>query len=642
MDRRCWNCLHWKGEGQGDIKGLCAYKNEEVRGILMCPAHIEDATKLTTQESFSNAVKTIKTKMYTRIPGKRKRSSEPMLIFHDDYRPDLVPFGHQKEAIERYKTENDIALFFEMGCGKSFTTLQIAQEKYKAGQIEALLIVAPNDVHRQWFDELVFGVDKDHDGIMWQELQVDFEAQCVGGRGGQPELYPFEREDTFKFISVNVDTFSTPHKWEPIVQWCNQHNTMIAIDEATVIKNHDSKRSQRLLYEFNDTLRKGKRIIANTKKSNTVVRAVLTGTPVTNGPIDLWSIMEFVEPSYFNRNYYSFRSYYGMFTKLNVMAGGVPRDIQVLLTEKTWQGVHDCQDYGTAYATFGVTEDTYMTIKHQDKFMGPYKHADELREKLNDVATFKKLTDCVDMPPVKYIVRKVGMSPAQQAAYDTMKKDYLVQYNDYLATASNKLIVSLRLQQISSGFIMGHKDADDKSWDISTFADIDVSALDGVDVMPNEVVWLGDSNPKLDALMNDIAEIDKPILILTRYSAEAAKIHDMCIKAGYRTGLFTGWKVVGGVDDFKEGKLDILVANSNKISRGFNLQVAHTTLFYSNTFSMEVRQQAEFRTFRMGQTHTCLYIDYSAADVDDTIINAIAMKKNLLEYIREKDVKEVV
>lgn len=635
FNQRCWNCQHWDGQGEGDVPGFCDYMQESKRGILFCPAYIADKNK--DQHPIQTVIHS--TNSLGRISAKRKRSSEPMLIFHDEYRPDLVPFGHQKEAIERYKTENAIALFFEMGCGKSFTTLQIAQEKYKAGQIEALLVVAPNDVHRQWFDELVYGVDKDHDGIMWQELQVDFEAQCVGGRGGQPELYPFIHEGTFKFISVNVDTFSTPHKWEPIVQWCNQHNTMIAIDEATVIKNHDSKRSQRLLYEFNDTLHKGKRIIANAKKPTTVVRAVLTGTPVTNGPIDLWSIMEFVEPNYFNRNYYSFRSYYGMFTKLNVMAGGVPRDIQVLLTEKTWQGVHDCEDYGTAYNTFGVTEDTYMTIKHQDKFMGPYKHADELREQLNVVATFKKLTDCVDMPPVKYIVRKVGMSPAQQAAYDNMKKDYLVKYNDYLTTATNKLIVSLRLQQISSGFIMGHKEIDFESMiddDTPLWNDIET------DVMPDEVVWLGDSNPKLDALMNDIAEIDKPILILTRYSAEAAKIYDMCIKAGYRTGLFTGWKVVGGIDDFKEGKLDILVANSNKISRGFNLQVAHTTLFYSNTFSMEVRQQAEFRTFRMGQTHTCLYIDYSAADVDDTIINAIAMKKNLLEYIREKDVKEVV
>ena len=163
-----------------------------------------------------------------------------------------------------------------------------------------------------------------------------------------------------------------------------------------------------------------------------------------------------------------------------------------------------------------------------------------------------------------------------------------------------------------------------------------------MDVMPDEVVWLGDTNPKLDALMRDVAECDKPLLILTRYTAEAAKIYELCKKAGYRTGLFTGWKIDGGVDAFKAGELDILVANSSKISRGFNLQNSHTTLFYSNTFSMEVRQQAEFRTFRMGQKNPCLYIDYSASDNDDTINTALRLKKGLLDYIRDKKLEETV
>ena len=187
---------------------------------------------------------------------------------------------------------------------------------------------------------------------------------------------------------------------------------------------------------------------------------------------------------------------------------------------------------------------------------------------------------------------------------------------------------------------MGKKVIDEAGWDLSVFGD-DVGNIDERDLTPDEVIWIGDSNPKLDALMRDVAECDKPLLILTRYSAEAAKIYELCEKAGYRTGLFTGWKVVGGVDAFKAGELDILVANSTKISRGFNLQIAHTTLFYSNTFSMEIRQQAEFRTFRMGQTHPCLYIDYSCADVDDTINKALKLKKGLLEYIRDKDLEEV-
>lgn len=646
VNNYCVFCSHWKKETLNSEKEAdCSILNIKTTALKTCPGFKRDEeldkVKIPESNKTAQSVKKQTTKKQIATVKKRKSYIEPVLIRHDPDRPDLVPFGHQKIAIERYKDKNDIALFFEMGCGKSFTTLQIAQEKFKKGEIKGLLVVAPNDVHRQWFDELVNGVDKDHDGIMWQELQIDFEAQCVGGRGGQKELYPFETEDLFRFVSVNVDTFSQPHKWEDIVFWANNGNYMLAIDEATVIKNPSSKRSQRLLYEFNDIKKRGKAIVSSIKKHP--VRAVLTGTPVTNGPIDLWAIMEFVHPNYFGRNYYSFRAYYGMFTKLTVETSyGSQRDVDVLLTEKTWQGIHNCNTYHEAQVVFGCSEDTYMTVKHQDHFVGPYKHADELKTLLEPCATFLKLTDCVDMPAVQYMERHVGMSDAQRAVYESMKKDLLAQYDNYTATASNKLVVNLRLQQISSGFIMGQKSLEAGGWDLSVFTDMTEQQFEEKDVMPSEVVWLGETNPKLDALMRDVAECDKPLLILTRYSAEAAKIFELCQKAGYRTGMFTGWKIVGGVDAFKQGDLDILVANSSKISRGFNLQIAHTTLFYSNTFSMEIRQQAEFRTFRMGQKHPCLYIDYSAAEVDETINKALKMKKGLLEYIREKDIKEVV
>lgn len=640
-----------------DKERLCKLTNSYVAALYCCPGWkpvehtVEEQTAidkerkeiLSLSKNNITSVQQKKNVTHSQVStagSNNKFRIEPMLVRHDPNRPDLVPFGHQKTAIERYTPMDDIALFFEMGCGKSFTTLQIAQAKFNKGEIKGLLVVAPNDVHRQWFNELVFGVDKDHDGVMWQELQIDFEAQCVGGRGGQKELYPFQTEDLFKFVSVNVDTFSQPHKWEDIVFWANCNNYMIAIDEATVIKNPTSKRSQRLLYEFNDIKKRGKAIVSSVKKHP--VRAVLTGTPVTNGPIDLWAIMEFVHPNYFGRNYYSFRSYYGMFTKLTVETSyGSQRDVDVLLTEKTWQGIHNCQSYHEAQVVFGCSEDTYMTIKHQDHFIGPYKHADELKKLLEPVATFVKLTDCMDMPKVQYMERKVGMSDAQKAVYESMKKDLLAQYDSYQATASNKLVVNLRLQQISSGFIMGKKTIE-SGWDLSVFGDLSEAAIEEKDLAPNEVVWIGETNPKLDALMRDVAECDKPLLIITRYSAEAAKIFELCQKAGYRTGMFTGWKIVGGIDAFKNGELDILVANNSKISRGHNLQIAHTTLFYSNTFSMEIRQQAEFRTFRIGQKHPCLYIDYSAAEVDETINTALKMKKGLLEYIRDKDLKEVI
>ena len=250
---------------------------------------------------------------------KQRKKSEPKTAAShetDHEETKVTLFEHQIKAREKFKDKNEIALFFEMGCGKTLTSMMIICDKYKAGLIDSLLVVAPNDVHKQWFDDLC-----NEDSTLSKAIEqegVPCTGQILGGRGGQKQFYDFDDDGKLHIVCVNIDTFSQPHKWEPIVEWVNANNTAIIIDEATSIKNPSSKRSQRMLYEFNDIMKRGKTILFSGKKKNTQVRCVLTGTPVTNGPMDLWSIMEFVQPNYFNRNYYSFMNYYGMHTKLNV------------------------------------------------------------------------------------------------------------------------------------------------------------------------------------------------------------------------------------------------------------------------------------------------------------------------------------
>lgn len=653
----CKECDNWTAQNTDAESSLCKKLKVNTFSGGTCPLCINSSMTLEDimkrdeeaeqrkQEILSRANKPtekveLKSKTIHITPVKIKRTGKAFMCKCDfnPSGPTITLYKHQKEAFDRYKDADVIPLFFEMGCGKTATTLKIAEYKYLNHMIEGLLVVAPNGVHYQWWKDLVeyYTNPDNRDAKQW--LNCSFIAQCVGGVQGQSALIPIEEPDAsryFHFISVNVDTFSTPHKWEDIVLWANLHNYMIAIDEATVIKNPSSKRSERLLYEFNNVQKRGKTILSSIKKFPT--RAVLTGTPATNGPMDLWAIMEFVQPNFFGRNYFSFKMYYGMFTKLTVDAGGVPRTINVLLTEKTWQAIKNCEDYITAASLFGVSEETYMTIMHQNKFLGPYKHADELKQKLNTVATFCKLVDCVDMPATNYMVRQVPMSKEQQEAYDSMKKDLLVNYNDYTMTAANKMVMIMRLSQISSGFINAKK-----SMDLENVSDLwDENTLDNMDIIPEEVVWLGKSNPKLDQLMDDIAECDKPLLVITRYSAEAAKIYDM-LKDKYRTCMITGWKNVGTIDEFKEGKYDIMVANNTKIHRGYNLQIAHTTLFYGNTFNLEIRQQTEFRTFRIGQKHPCTYIDYTCSQADDTIMNSLQIKQGLLNYLRDKNVEDLI
>lgn len=647
MSNYCIFCNHCdRASANADKEMDCKLLNIKVTALRCCPGWkpiertAEERAKVDAEReqllSLSNN-NTVQTQSVKPV-AKPKVSKVPKVAaeVETDYAEEkqVKLFEHQKLAREKFKGLDEIALFFEMGCGKSVTSLSIMIDKYKEGKIDSLLIVAPNDVHKQWFDDLC-----NEDALLSQILEqehVPCTGQIIGGRGGQKQFYDFEDDDKLHIVCVNIDTFSQPHKWEVIVDWVNKNKTAIIIDEATSIKNPNSKRSQRMLYEFNDVMKKRNTVLFSGKKPNTSVRCVLTGTPVSNGPMDLWSIMEFIKPNYFGRNYYSFMNYYGMHTKLKLDTG---QQISVLLTEKTWHGIKGCKDYAEAFNTFGCSEDTYMTVMHQDHYIGPYKHADELKQLLEPVAVFAKLTDCVDMPPVHYITKEVPLSDAQKACYNDMKHDLLATYDDNVATAKNKLVVTLRLQQIASGFIMGHKEINPEDLELPCWSDVE--SADEYDVTPDEVIWLGDTNPKLEQLKRDVAELDKPLLILTRFSAEAAKIYDL-LKDDYSCMLFTGWKTTGSIDKFKAGEFQIMIANTTKIARGFNLQIAHTTIYYSNTFSMELRQQSEFRTFRMGQKYPCTYIDYVSCEVDKTIADALRLKKGLLEYIRDKSIEEVV
>ena len=647
MSNYCIFCKHCDKESANADKEMdCKLLNIKVTALRCCPGWkpiertAEEQEKINAEReqllalSNNNSVQTqpVKPAAKPKVSKVQKVAAEVETDYTEEKQVKL--FEHQKLARSKFKDLDEIALFFEMGCGKSVTSLSIMIDKYKEGKIDSLLIVAPNDVHKQWFDDLC-----NDDALLSQILEqehVPCTGQIIGGRGGQKQFYDFEDDDKLHIVCVNIDTFSQPHKWEVIVDWVNKNKTAIIIDEATSIKNPNSKRSQRMLYEFNDVMKKRNTVLFSGKKPNTSVRCVLTGTPVSNGPMDLWSIMEFIKPNYFGRNYYSFMNYYGMHTKLKLDTG---QQISVLLTEKTWQGIKGCKDYTEAFNTFGCSEDTYMTITHQEHYIGPYKHADELKQLLEPVAVFAKLTDCVDMPPVHYITKEVPLSDAQKACYNDMKHDLLATYDDSVATAKNKLVVTLRLQQIASGFIMGHKEVSPEDLELPCWSDVE--SADEYDVTPDEVIWLGDTNPKLEQLKRDVAELDKPLLILTRFSAEAAKIYDL-LKDDYSCMLFTGWKTTGSIEKFKDGEFQIMVANTTKIARGFNLQVAHTTIYYSNTFSMELRQQSEFRTFRMGQKYPCTYIDYVSCEVDKTIADALRLKKGLLEYIRDKNIKEVI
>lgn len=521
-------------------------------------------------------------------------------------------YKHQEIALERYRKASAIPLFFDPGTGKTLTSLLIAEAKYNAGEIDALLVIAPNGVHKQWaVEEIPKWLSDVNTTVQWRKNKKLFFV-----------------EGALNIVCINIEQFSTKTKYLDYVDWVNSHKAMIILDEATRIKNPKAIRTQRLLYEFNHVVRRGKTILSSEPK--TVARAILTGTPVTNGPFDVWSMFEFLQPGYFGINWYGFQNKYGMFHAIQVNG----RVIRILINEDAWDQIKACDSFEKANALYGVNLSTYDMIQQQDSYQGPFKNVEQLRDKMLEIAMFVKIEDCIDMPDRVYNRKLLDMSLEQARVYNELETYFIATYKDEKVEAKSKLTAYIRLQQIASGFVSSEQ----------------VPEEEIEDPPPNKIVWFDDL-PKIDQLLVDCEEVvgstDNPtgqVIVVCHFSAEAEKIFDSLQAAGYHCCLQTGWKKVGSIDGFKQGKYSIMVANIRVISMGFNLQeLCHHMIFYSNTFSLEDRIQVEARIYRAGQKQKCIYMDYVMKDtIDMKVYAALKQKKQLADYIRETSVKDML
>lgn len=226
------------------------------------------------------------------------------------------------------------------------------------------------------------------------------------------------------------------------------------------------------------------------------------------------------------------------------------------------------------------------------------------------------------------------MSTEQSRVYNELERYFLTLYKGEKVEAKSKLTAYIRLQQIASGFVSSEQ--------------IPENELE--DPPPNKITWF-DELPKMDQLLVDVEEIcgstDNPtgqVIIVCHFSAEAERIFETLEHEGYKCCLQTGWKKVGTLEAFKQGKYPILVANIRVISMGFNLQEkCHHMIFYSNTFSLEDRIQVEARIYRAGQKHPCIYLDYVMKDtIDMKVYAALKQKKQLADYIRDTSVEDML
>ena len=443
-----------------------------------------------------------------------------------------------------------------MGTGKSKVLIDNVSMLYDKGKINGLLLVAPKGVYKNWFDSeipthMVDHIDKKM--VLWQ---------ANINKGQQLKLDTlFETGEDLHILIMNVDAFSTEKGVEFAAKFLRCHRTMMAIDESTTIKNPDAKRSKNIC----------------SLGRHAKYRRILTGSPITKSPLDLYKQCEFLDESLLDfTSYLAFRSRYAILKTMN----------------------------------FG---------SHSAKVPVGYKNLQELSDKISLFSDRVLKEDCLDLPDYTYQKRIIQLSKEQQKLYDQMKQVALAQMDGKLMTTSTALVQLMRLQQITCG----HFKADDGT--LKIIKNERIPALMNIleEVEGKAIIW-AHWRHDIDSIVKAI-EKTYPGSVMTYYGSTSTADRAKAIKE---------------IQD-PNSKIRFLVGTPQTGGYGITLTEANVMIYYSNGYDLEKRTQSEARINRIGQKRKMTYIDILCEKtVDERIVKALRKKINIASEVMGEELKE--
>jgi SNF2 family DNA or RNA helicase len=477
-----------------------------------------------------------------------------------NYKFKTKPYEHQLKALEKSWASDTYALFMEMGTGKSKVLVDNIAILYDRGAIKGALIVAPKGVYKNW-DAIEFPTHlPDHiecTKVLWEPTAT---------KKKQAELDTlFDDKGDLKILIMNVEAFSTSKGLDFARSFLNIFvgRALIGVDESTTIKNPTAKRTKNIL-KIGDLAK---------------YRRILTGSPVTKSPLDLFSQCEFLDPYHLGHaSYYSFRARYANMVKRNF--GG--RQVQLVVS---------------------------------------YRRLDELADILDKFSYRVLKEDCLDLPEKVFTKRLVELTPEQDKAYKQMKQMALAMLdNGEVMTTVNVMTQLMRLHQITCG----HFKADD-----GTTTALKNNRMDAL------LQLLEETDGKVIIWANYREDIKNIVAALKKAYGDASTVE-------YHGGVDSTLRQEH-IAQFqqKNGPTRYFVGNAQTGGYGITLTAANTVIYYSNSYDLEKRLQSEDRAHRIGQTGSVTYVDLIAENtVDDKIVKSLRNKINIANEIMGEDIKE--
>jgi SNF2 family DNA or RNA helicase len=472
------------------------------------------------------------------------------------YKFKTKPYKHQIDSLERSFDKKNFAYFMEMGTGKSKVLIDNIAILYDKGYIDGALIVAPKGVYKNWLNSEIPNHLPDHidkEVVLWNTSTSEKNIKELSK--------VFKPEVKLHILLMNVEAFSTARGLEFAHKFVNSHKTLMAIDESTTIKNPKAIRTKSIV-----------KVGMNAK-----YKRILTGSPITKSPLDLYMQCYFLDPDLLGfDSYFAFRSRYAQMVSRNF--GG--RQVQIIAS---------------------------------------YRRLDELSSKVEPFSHRVLKEDCLDLPPKVYTKRIVELTPEQNKMYVTMKKLALAELNGKISTAPHVLTQIMRLHQITCG----HFKSDDgtiqevKSNRINEL----ISVLDEIE--GKAIIWAN--------YIYDVENIVKAIQ--KEYGEESVVAYYGKTSNDDRSKNIEKFQNNDNVRFF--------VGNPQTGGYGITLTSANNVIYYSNGYDLEKRMQSEDRAHRIGQKKSVTYIDFiTEKTVDERIVKALRKKINIASQVMGEELKE--
>jgi SNF2 family DNA or RNA helicase len=474
-----------------------------------------------------------------------------------NYRFKTKPYEHQLVALEKSWDKDEYAYFMEMGTGKSKVLIDNIAMLYDKGKINAAMIIAPKGVYRNWLSSEIPTHLPSHiqyKSVLWTALTSktkDKEYQSL-----------FETDYNLHIFIMNVEALSTPKGLTFARKFLSCHNTLIAVDESTTIKTPKAARTKNIVG------------IANLAK----YRRILTGSPVTKSPLDLYTQCKFL-----NEDLLGFASYYSFQNRFACMVdkwfGG--RKVSVIKS--------------------------YQRLDELSKLIEPFSYR-VLKE------------DCLDLPDKIYIKREVELTNEQLKLYQSMKLVAMAALKGKVVKAPHVLTQMMRLHQITCGHLKT------ESGEIINIENNRVKELLNVleEVEGKVIIWA-----------NYIHDIENIVEAISKeHGNDSVVQYYGAIESDQRQ------KAIDKFQD-PRSPVRFFVGNPQTGGYGITLTEANTVIYYSNGYDLEKRLQSEDRAHRIGQKKSVTYIDLIAEKtVDEKIVKALRKKINIASEVLGEELRD--